>query len=138
MPDVPSDEEIRRLLAATRRIAVVGLSDRPDRPSFGVASYLRDQGYRILPVNPALQAWEGERAYASLSEIGEPIDLVDIFRRSDAVPSIVEEAIAAGARCVWMQEGVVHPAAAERAREAGLQVVMDRCILKEHRRLIGS
>jgi hypothetical protein len=131
----PGGEPIPRILAATRVIAVVGLSDNPARDSYQVAEYLRRSGYRVIPVNPRLRDWQGERAYASLREVPEPIDLVDVFRRSEAVPAVVEEAIAVGAKTVWMQEGVVHAAAAARAREAGLDVVMDRCILKEHLKL---
>jgi hypothetical protein len=131
----PGDADIARILAATRVIAVVGLSNNPARDSHRVAEYLRRNGYRVIPVNPRLRDWQGERAYAGLREIPEPIDLVDVFRRSDAVPALVEEAIAVGAKTVWMQEGIVHNAAAARAREAGIAVVMNRCILKEHRRL---
>jgi hypothetical protein len=134
----PADGDIARILSSTRTIAVVGISDNPERDSHRVADYLRRNGYRVIPVNPRLRDWQGERAYASLRDIAEPIDLVDVFRRSDAVPALVEEAIAAGARTVWMQEGVVHNAAAERARAAGLQVVMNRCILKEHLRHGGA
>jgi predicted CoA-binding protein len=116
-------------------IAVVGLSDKPDRPSHGVAAYMQSAGYRIIPVNPAVKEVLGEKSYSSLKEIPENVDLVDVFRKPEAVPEIVEDAIAIGAKAVWMQEGVVHNAAADRARAAGLQVVMDRCILKEHRRI---
>jgi hypothetical protein len=131
-PHPAGDEQIARILARTRVIAVVGLSANPERDSHRVASYLMRSGYRVIPVNPRLRQWQGERAYASLREIPEPVDLVDVFRRSEAVPAVVEEAIAVRAKTVWMQEGVVHHAAAARARAAGLQVVMDRCILKEH------
>ncbi len=126
---------IRELLSSGRlTVAVVGLSDRPQRPSYGVASYLaRVAGYRIIPVNPNCAEVMGERSYARLDEVPGPVDIVDIFRRSEFVPEIVEAAIRIGARCVWMQEGVVHEGAAKRAREAGLFVVMDRCLLVEHR-----
>lgn len=130
-----SPEEVRKLLRESKVIAVVGLSDRPDRPSHGVAAYMQRAGYRIIPVNPALGEALGEKAYASLREVPEKIDIVDIFRRPEAVPEIVEEAIAVGARAVWMQEGIVHNDSADRARAAGLTVVMDRCLLKEHRRM---
>ncbi len=125
---------IVRILRESKTIAVVGLSDKPDRPSYRVAKYLQDHGYRIIPVNPTLTEVLGERAYPDLLAIPEPVDVVDIFRQSEAVPPIVEQAIAIGARAVWMQEGVVHEAAAARARQAGLDVVMDRCMFKEHRR----
>jgi predicted CoA-binding protein len=133
----PSLDELRVLLANTRTIAIVGLSDKPWRDSYRVADYLQRQGYRVLPVNPNLTEALGEKAYARLEDIPEKVDLVDIFRRADAVPEIVEAAIALGVKGVWMQEGVVHEAAAAKARAAGLQVVMDRCILKEHHRATG-
>lgn len=123
------------LLRTSRTIAVVGLSANPMRPSHGVSQYMQDAGYRIIPVNPAESEVLGERSYPSLEAVGEQVDIVNIFRRSEFVPEIVEQAIAIGARAVWMQEGVIHHAAAARARDAGLYVVMDRCILKEHRLL---
>jgi hypothetical protein len=123
------------ILKSTRTIAVVGISSNPMRPSNGVAEYLRRAGYRIIPVNPNETEVLGEKCYARLEDVPEKIDLVDIFRRSEYVPEIVESAIRVGARTVWMQEGVIHEAAAERARQAGLDVVMDRCTLKEHRKL---
>ena len=126
---------IPELLRAGRTIAVVGLSNRKTRPSYSVSEYMQAQGYRIIPVNPNLTEALGERAYARLEDVPEHIDIVDIFRRPEFVPDIVESAIRVGAGAVWMQEGVVHEDAAGRAREAGLTVVMDRCILKEHRRL---
>jgi len=129
MPAIPD------LLRSSRTIAVVGLSNKRYRPSHGVAEYMQKQGYRIIPVNPNETEVLGEKAYARLEDVPERIDIVDIFRRSEFVPPIVESAIRIGARAVWMQEGVVHEDAATRAREAGLTVVMDRCILKEHRRL---
>lgn len=127
--------EVADILRESRTIAVVGLSDKPERPSHGVAAYLQRQGYRIIPVNPKLTGALGKPAYHSLSAVPEPVDIVDIFRASEAVPGIVEEAIAAGAKVVWMQEGIVHNAAAERARAAGLRVVMNKCLSKEHRAL---
>ena len=105
------------------------------RPSNGVSEYMKRAGYRIIPVNPNETEVLGERCYARLEDIPEKIDIVDVFRRSEFVPEIVESAIAIGAKTVWMQEGVIHEAAAERARSAGLNVVMDRCILKDHRKL---
>lgn len=123
------------ILASARTIAVVGLSHKRYRPSHGVAEYLKRAGYRIVPVNPHETEVLGEKSYPNLDAVPGPIDIVDIFRRSEFVPEIVEAAIRIGAKMVWMQEGVVHEEAARRAREAGLAVVMDRCILKDHRRL---
>lgn len=128
-----SSDEVRRILETARTIAVVGLSDKPDRDSYRVAAYLQSQGYRILPVNPNLTEILGERAYGSLRDVPVPIDVVDIFRRPDAVPAIVADAIAVGAKAVWMQDGIVHNAAAAEARAAGLTVVMSKCLLREHR-----
>ena len=129
------DEEVREILKGARVIAVVGLSDKPHRDSYRVASYLQSVGYRIIPVNPSIAESLGEKAYPSLGEVPGPVDLVEIFRRPDAVPGIVEGAIAIGAKAIWMQEGIAHAAAAEKARAAGLKVVMNRCAFKEHRRL---
>ena len=129
--------EIADLLGAVKTIAVVGLSDKPDRPSYHVAAYLKEQGYRIIPVNPAVAEVLGEKSYALLQDVPDKIDLVDVFRKPDAVPEIVDAAIALGVKGVWLQEGVVHNAAADKARAAGLQVVMNKCILKEHRRMVG-
>ncbi|MGO9591995.1 MAG: CoA-binding protein [Candidatus Acidiferrales bacterium] len=120
------------ILKTSRIIAIVGLSNRPHRPSHGVAQYLQSAGYRIIPVNPAETEILGEKSYARLEDIPERVDIVDIFRRSEYVPAIVESAIHIGARGVWMQEGVIHAEAAERARRAGLFVIMNTCILKEH------
>jgi predicted CoA-binding protein len=124
------------LLRSCRTIAVVGLSRNPMRPSNGVAEYLKRAGYRIIPVNPNETEVLGEKCYARLEDVPEKIDMVDIFRRSEYVPEVVESAIRVGAKAVWMQEGVIHEAAAERARQAGLAVVMDRCTLKEHRKML--
>ena len=123
------------ILNSSRTIAVVGLSPEPDRPSYRVARYLKEQGYRIVPVNPGAKEILEEPCYPTLSSIPEVVDAVDIFRRSEEVPAVVEEAIRIGAKAVWMQEGVIDEAAAARAREAGLLVVMDRCMLKQHRTL---
>jgi predicted CoA-binding protein len=133
------DEAIHELLAASKVIAVVGLSSKRHRPSYGVSKYMKDAGYRILPVNPNESVVIGEKAFASLDDIPKDIrvDIVDVFRRSEESPEVVEGAIRIGARAVWMQEGVVHEAAASRARAAGLIVVMDRCILIDHQRLLG-
>jgi predicted CoA-binding protein len=125
---------IPELLRKSRVIAVVGLSCKKHRPSYGVAEYMQREGYRIIPVNPNETEVLGEKAYARLEDVPERIDIVDIFRRSEFVPLIVDDAIRLGASAVWMQEGVVHEQAAEKARSAGLAVVMDRCILKEHSR----
>ncbi len=124
-----------KILKTYRKVAVVGLSPKPDRPSHRVASYLKGQGYRIIPVNTYAKEILGETCYTSLSSIPEPVDVVDIFRRPEAVLPIVEEAIKIGAKAVWMQEGVINEEAASLAKEAGLLVVMDRCMLKEHRKL---
>jgi predicted CoA-binding protein len=126
---------VPELLHNARTIAVVGLSSKKARPSYGVAAYMQRAGYRIIPVNPQETEVLGEKAYPSLEAVPHPIDIVNIFRRSEYVPEIVDAAIRIGARSVWMQEGVLHEAAAEKARAAGIIVVMDRCILKEHRKL---
>ncbi len=126
---------IPEILQSARVIAVVGLSSKRYRPSYGVAEYMQRVGYRIIPVNPQETEVLGEKSYADLDSVPEAIDIVDIFRRSEFVPEIVESAIRKGAKAIWMQEDVVHEDAARRAAEAGLDVVMDRCILKEHRRL---
>jgi uncharacterized protein len=125
-------DRITRLLESARTIAVVGLTDTPMRPSYSVSNYMRSQGYHIIPVNPYITAWIGEKAYSSLLDVPEKIDIVNVFRRSDAVPEVVEQAIRINAPAIWMQEGVVHQDAAEKARQAGIYVVMDKCILKEH------
>ncbi|WP_010183512.1 CoA-binding protein [Sphingomonas sp. PAMC 26605] len=124
-----SDSDLRTLLEETRTIALVGASDRPDRPSYRVMRTLQEHGYRVIPVNPQItgEHLHGEFVFRDLSQIGEPIDLVDIFRNSAAAGDAVDEAIAAGAKAVWMQLGVVNEAAAARAEAAGLKVVMDRC-----------
>jgi predicted CoA-binding protein len=124
-----------KLLRSAKTIAVVGLSGTRWRPSYGVSEYMQTVGYRIIPVNPKESEVLGERAYATLDEVPEPIDIVNIFRQPRFVPEIVDAAIRIGAKGIWMQEEVVHEEAARKAREAGLEVVMDRCILKEHRKL---
>jgi predicted CoA-binding protein len=125
-------DSIREILKTSKTIAVVGLSSRRMRPSYGVAEYMQSAGYKIVPVNPNETEVLGEKSYSRLEDVPERIDIVDIFRRSEHVPDIVESAIRVGARAVWMQEGVFHAAAAERARQAGLFVIEDSCILKEH------
>ncbi|MBI4442631.1 MAG: CoA-binding protein [Acidobacteria bacterium] len=128
-------EDIEAILSNCRTVAIVGLSSHAWRPSYRIGAYLKSVGYRIIPVNPREREVLGEKAYARLEDIPEPVDLVNIFRRSEFVFPVVESAIRVGAKAVWMQEGVVDGHAAELARAAGLQVVMDRCILKEHVRL---
>jgi predicted CoA-binding protein len=128
---------VAALLTSARTIAMVGASDRPNRPSHGVMQFLQDQGYRVIPVNPAITGQHvlGEYVWDSLDQLGMQIDIVDIFRRSDAVGPIVDDAIRVGAKAIWMQLGVIDPEAAARAEAAGLQVVMDRCPKVEIRRL---
>ena len=125
-------DAIREILEQDKTLAVVGLSSKTTRPSYGVAAYMQRHGYRIIPVNPHEESVLGEKGYASLDAVPEAIDVAVIFRRAEFVPEVVEAAIRKGAKVVWMQEGVIHEQAAERARAAGLKVVMDRCILKEH------
>ena len=125
-------DRITELLECAKTIAVVGLTDTPMRPSYGVSHYMQSQGYRIIPVNPNIKEWEGERAYPSLLDVPEKVDIVNVFRRPDAVPEVVEQAMQINAPMILMQEGVVHHEAAEKARQAGIFVVMDKCILKEH------
>ena len=131
------DDPIYELLSRVKTIAVVGLSDRPMRPSHGVSAYMQSQGYRIVPVNPRIAEALGETAYPSLLEVPEKIDLVDVFRRSEHVDEIVEQAIQLKITAIWLQEDVINQRAAQKARQAGLFVVMDRCILKEHRARFG-
>ena len=131
------DEEIKTILSTHKTVAVVGISPKPDRPSYIVATYLQSKGYRIIPVRPDGEVILGERVYRDLKEIPKEIDIdsVDVFRKSEDVLPVVEEAIERGAKMVWMQEGVVNQDAAAKAEKAGLKVVMDRCIKKEHQRL---
>ena len=128
-----ANDEIGKLLSNSKTIAVVGLSDSPLRPSYGVSAYMQSHGYRIIPVNPTIRGALGEKAVPSLSDVMERIDIVDVFRRSEFVADVVDEAIRLKVPAIWLQEGVIDEAAAERARRAGSQVVMDRWILKEHR-----
>jgi uncharacterized protein len=134
---LPKPDPIRELLDRSKTIAVVGLSDNPLRPSHGVSAYMQSQGYRIIPVNPYIQESLGEKAYASLLEVPERIDIVNIFRRPEFVEVIVDQAIQLKIPAVWMQEEVVNEKAAENARKAGILVAMDLCILKEHRARFG-
>jgi predicted CoA-binding protein len=129
------EAQIAKILESAKTIAVVGLSSKPWRPSFGVSAYMQKQGYHIIPVNPNVGEALGESSYQRLDDVPEPIDIVNIFRRSEEVGPIVDAAIRLGARCIWMQEGVVDHEAAARAEAAGLDVVVNRCILKYHRRL---
>lgn len=126
-------DDIGELLKRTKTIAVVGLSDSPLRPSYGVSAYMQSHGYKIIPVNPSIKGSLGEKAVASLAEVEEKIDMVDVFRRSEYVPDLVDEAIRLKVPAIWLQEDVIHEEAAEKARKAGIFVVMDKCILKEHR-----
>jgi uncharacterized protein len=138
LASVPQSDPIRELLKRARTIAVVGLSSDPMRPSHGVSAYMQSQGYRIIPVNPQIQHCLGEKAYATLLDIPEKdrIDIVNIFRRPEFVEEVVDQAIQLKVPAIWMQEDVIHEKAAEKARKAGIFVVMDRCILKEHRALL--
>jgi uncharacterized protein len=129
---MPDKSEILRKY---KTIAVVGLSNNPMRPSHGVSEYMQRQGYRIIPVNPGHPEILGEKSYRRLEDIPEPVDIVNIFRRSEMIPPVVDSAIAIGAKVVWMQEGIANEEAAEKARAAGLEVVENTCILKEHRRM---
>ena len=134
------EEDIKKILSDSKTVAVVGISPNEDRPSYIVASYLKSKGYQIIPVRPDGEQILGEKVYHSLTEIPKEInvEVVDIFRKSEDVPPIVEEAIRRGARAVWMQEGIIHKEAGEKAEKAGLSVVMDRCMKKEHQRLINQ
>jgi len=133
MASSPQTDPVTELLKRAKTIAVVGLSDNPLRPSHGVSAYMQSHGYRIIPVNPQIESSLGEKAYASLPEVQEKIDIVDIFRRPEFVEEVVDQAIQLKAPAIWMQEDVIHEKAAEKARNAGIFVIMDRCILKEHR-----
>jgi uncharacterized protein len=135
--ELSHSDPIRDLLAQAKTIAVVGLSDNPLRPSHGVSAYMQAQGYKIIPVNPAIEEALGEKSYPSLTDVPEKIDLVNIFRRPEFVDEVVDQAIQRKVPAVWMQEEVINEAAATKARNAGLFVVMDRCILKEHRARFG-
>lgn len=128
----PSQDQIKALLQRVKTIAVVGLSPKPDRPSFGVSRAMQGFGYRIVPVRPAVSEVLGEKAYARLADIPFPVDLVNVFREPAAMPGLVEECLAINAPALWIQEGIVHDEAAQRARAAGLTVVMDRCIWKDY------
>ena len=127
-PIRPNDDELRRLLEAARTIAVVGASSKPNRPSYGVFKRLKAAGYRVIPVNPFESEVQGEKAYGTLAEVPNPIDIVDVFRRAQETPAVADAAVAARARVLWLQLGIVNADAGERARRGGLAVVMDTCI----------
>lgn len=132
------DQMMKDILLSAKTIASVGLSSNQQKESYWIVSYLKDQGYRVIPVNPTADEILGEKSYPDLESVPEPIDVVQVFRKPEDVPPVVDSAIKAGAKVVWMQEGIVHEAAAQKAREAGLQVVMDACMRVTHRRLIGE
>jgi hypothetical protein len=132
LASLPQSDPIAELLKRAKTIAVVGLSGNPLRPSHGVSAYMQTHGYRIIPVNPNIEECMGEKAYASLLDVPEAIDIVNVFRRSEYVEEIVDQAIQLKVPAIWMQEDVIHERAAEKARKVGIFVVMDRCILKEH------
>lgn len=132
-----SDKEMKEILLSAKKIASVGLSSNQEKESYWIVSYLKDQGYHIIPVNPTASEILGEKAYPDLESIPEKVDVVQVFRKSEDVPPVVDAAVKIGAKVVWMQEGIVNEAAAAKARAAGLQVVMDACMRATHRRLIG-
>jgi hypothetical protein len=139
LPDYnPPDEEVVELLKSAKTVAVVGISHKEDRDSYKVAKYLKEHGYKIIPVNPKYKEVLGEPCYPDLKSVPEKIDVVDIFRNIDAIPGIVDEAINVGAGAVWMQLGLAHNESAEKARQAGLKVVMNKCMKIEHQRLLSS
>lgn len=129
-----NEEKTISAILGMKSIAVVGLSDNPERPSFRVAKYLMESGYEIIPVNPGISEWMGKKSYPDLPSVLQKIDVVDVFRKPDAVPEIAKQAIAVGAKALWLQEGVVHGEAAAEAEKAGLLVVMDRCLMKERQK----
>src|SRR6187455_1965689 len=133
-----NDSMLKEILLATKTIASVGLSSNPQKESYGIALYLKEQGYRVIPVNPTTPEVFGEKSYPDLESVPEKIDVVQVFRKPEDVPPVVDDAIKVGAKVVWMQEGIVHEEAAQKAREAGLQVVMDTCMRAAHRSLIGA
>ena len=133
-----SDQKLRDILSSTKTIASVGLSSNMEKVSYGVGAYLLEQGYQVIPVNPTTDEILGEKTYPDLESVPDNIDVVQVFRRPEDVPPVIDAAIKAGAKVVWMQLGIVNDEAAEAARAAGLQVVMDRCMRVEHIRLIGS
>lgn len=135
---IPSDQDLTNILKETRRIAVVGISDKPDRPSYRVSKYLLDAGYEIIPINPTLEQVHGIKAVKSLSDIEGDVDMINVFRRSEETVSVAEAAARTKAKVLWLQLGIYNDQAAEIAQHAGQQVVMDRCILIDHQRLLGG
>lgn len=133
-----NDNEMKEILLSARTIASVGLSSNQEKDSYWIASYLKEMGYRIIPVNPTATEILGEKVYPSLADIPDKVDIVQVFRKPEDVPPVVDEAIKIGAKVVWMQEGISHEEAAQKARAAGLQVVMDACMRVTHRRLVGT
>lgn len=133
-----NDKALKEILLSTKTIASVGLSSNPEKESYGIALYLKGQGYRIIPVNPTTPEVFGEKSYPDLESVPEKIDVVQVFRKPEDVPPVVDDAIRVGAKVVWMQEGISHEEAARKARDAGLQVVMDACMRATHQRLIGA
>ena len=132
-----TDQKLKEILLSSKTIASVGLSTNPAKESFGIVAYLKEQGYRIIPVNPSADEILGEKAYPDLASVPEKVDVVQLFRKSEDVPPFVDEAIAIGAKVIWMQEGIWNEEAARKAEAAGVTVVMDRCMRSEHRRLVG-
>ena len=135
---IQDDSELRQILTTAKTVACVGVSSNPEKPSYGIFQYLAEAGYRMIPVNPTAPEIHGRPSYPSVRMIPEKIDVVQVFRKPEDVPPVVEQAIQAGAKVVWMQEGVVNEAAAAQAEKAGLKVVMDRCMMKTHQRLLGG
>ncbi|MFN2120549.1 MAG: CoA-binding protein [Anaerolineales bacterium] len=135
---ISNDAELKQILMTVRTVASVGASSNPEKPSYGIFQYLLQHGYEMIPVNPGTPEIQGQKTYADLASIPKDIDVVQVFRKPEDVPPVVEQAIAAGAKIVWMQEGVVNEEAAARAEAAGLKVVMDRCMRATHRRLLGE
>jgi len=135
---IENDSEIREILKVSKNIAVVGISEKPERDSFKVAQYLSAKGYNIIPINPAIENWNGMKSYQNLSSLPKDmeIDIVDIFRKSEAVPEIVNESLKIKPKAIWMQLGVINEDAAKKASESGVKVVMDRCIMVEHKKLM--
>lgn len=133
-----NDDALKEILLSAKTIASVGLSSNQEKESYGVASYLKEQGYRVIPVNPTAAEILGEKAYPDLQSVPEKIDVVQVFRKPEDVPPVVDDAIKAGAKVIWMQEGIVNEEAAQKVRDAGLQVVMDACMRASHKRLIGA
>lgn len=131
-----SESDLKEILTSAKTIASVGLSTNPEKDSYRVVSYLKEQGYRVIPVNPTATEILGEKAYPDLVSVPEQVDIVQVFRKPEDVPPVVDDAIRAGAKVVWMQEGIVHEEAAQKARDAGLQVVMDACMRATHRRMM--